>query len=68
MHGIVTSIIENIQVIVEDVHIRYEDERVSHDRIPFSIGIMLESFKLESMDEEWELEGGGKIRKIKEWF
>ncbi len=40
------------QVIVNDVHIRYEDTDADPSR-PFAIGLMLERMSAQSTDEDW---------------
>lgn len=47
----VTRIVENLQIFVDDIHIRYEDT-VSSER-PFSFGITLEGAHFQSADENW---------------
>ncbi|QQP35706.1 Uncharacterized protein FKW44_023998 [Caligus rogercresseyi] len=47
----ITTILENLQVHIRDVHIRYEDNVTSP--IPFSCGLLLESLSAETCDENW---------------
>ncbi|XP_071747088.1 intermembrane lipid transfer protein VPS13D [Lepeophtheirus salmonis] len=47
----ISSILENLQVHIQDVHIRYEDDFTSP--IPFSYGIVLDSLSAETCDENW---------------
>ena len=42
----------SIQVVVNDVHIRYEDSEADPAH-PFSIGILLERFSAQSTDKYW---------------
>jgi vacuolar protein sorting-associated protein 13A/C len=48
----VTAIVDNVQVTVKNIHIRYEDS-ISNPNHPFSLGITLESFDAVSTDENW---------------
>lgn len=41
-----------IQIIVNDVHIRYEDQDANPSR-PFTVGVMLENISAQSTDEDW---------------
>eukprot|EP00051_Salpingoeca_urceolata_P024411 m.428631 g.428631 ORF g.428631 m.428631 type:complete len:3311 (+) comp20233_c0_seq24:244-10176(+) len=50
---LVASIINNIQVRVENIHIRYEDA-TSNPGHPFAFGITLSSLSAESTNEKWE--------------
>jgi vacuolar protein sorting-associated protein 13A/C len=45
------AIINNIQVEIQNVHLRYED---NHNGIPFSLGVTLESAFARSTNEKWE--------------
>jgi hypothetical protein len=59
---IVTRIVENLQVFVNDIHIRYEDTVSSPN--PFAIGLTLESLHFQSADANWtpvEFESGREI-------
>jgi vacuolar protein sorting-associated protein 13A/C len=51
MDEMVTRIVENLQIFVDDIHIRYEDTVSSP--IPFSFGITLEGAHFQSADENW---------------
>eukprot|EP00731_Ephydatia_muelleri_P014885 Em0008g605a len=48
-----SNVIANLQVVVNDVHIRYEDAEADPAQ-PFSIGVRLERVSVESADENWE--------------
>ena len=54
------------QVVVNDVHIRYEDCDIDPVH-PFALGLMLESMAVQSTDEFWDAKfvtGGDKARKL----
>lgn len=51
MDEVVTRIVENLQIFVDDIHIRYEDT-VSSPK-PFSFGITLEGAHFQSADDNW---------------
>jgi len=46
-------IINNLQIYIDRVHIRYEDP-ISNPANPFVMGITLEQIHAETTDEEWE--------------
>ena len=50
--SLVTAIVDNVQVTVKNIHIRYEDS-ISDPGHPFAAGITLESFDAVSTDENW---------------
>lgn len=50
--SLVTAIVDNVQVTVKNIHIRYEDS-ISNSSHPFAFGITLESFDAVSTDENW---------------
>ena len=41
-----------LQIIVNDVHIRYEDQDADPSR-SFSVGVMVENISAQSTDEDW---------------
>ena len=41
----------NLQVIINDVHVRYEDS--SPGVSPFSLGVLVSSISVQSTDENW---------------
>ncbi|KAG0696639.1 Vacuolar protein sorting-associated protein 13D [Chionoecetes opilio] len=47
-----TNIIENIQLKIQDVHLRYEDERCFPNQV-FACGLTIDSLALQSSDEQW---------------
>lgn len=50
--GLVTNIIENLQLKINDVHIRYEDS-LTIDNLNFGCGIKIESLSAQSCDSNW---------------
>ncbi|BFZ60577.1 Vacuolar protein sorting-associated protein 13 [Saitoella coloradoensis] len=50
--SLVTKIIDNLQVVVKNIHIRYEDT-VSDPGHPFAVGATLSEFSAVSTDENW---------------
>jgi vacuolar protein sorting-associated protein 13A/C len=56
------KLLNNIQVTIKDVHIRYEDN-ISVPGHPFAVGVTLSSFSAVSVNENWEpafIEGSSK--------
>lgn len=51
--ALTTKIIDNLQVTIRNIHIRYEDA-ISTPGHPFALGITLEEFSAVSTDEKWE--------------
>ncbi|WFD25298.1 Vacuolar protein sorting-associated protein 13 [Malassezia nana] len=51
--SLVTRIVDNVQVTVRNIHIRYED-CLSNPEHPFSVGITLAELSAVSTDENWE--------------
>ncbi|KAI1002652.1 Vacuolar protein sorting-associated protein 13 [Podosphaera aphanis] len=51
--SLVTKIVDNLQITVKKIHIRYEDS-ISAPGHPFAIGITLREFSAISTDEEWK--------------
>lgn len=51
--SLVTKIVDNLQVTIKNIHIRYEDDSVFTDR-PYSLGLTLEELSAASTDENWE--------------
>jgi vacuolar protein sorting-associated protein 13A/C len=50
--SLVTAIVDNVQVTVKNIHIRYEDS-ISDPGHPFAAGLTLEGFDAVSTDEDW---------------
>lgn len=51
--GLVNRLVDNVQVSVQNVHIRYEDD-VSVPGHPFAVGLTLGGFTAVSTDAEWK--------------
>jgi vacuolar protein sorting-associated protein 13A/C len=49
---LITRIVDNLQIEITDVHVRYEDD-VTNPGSPFAIGITLEHLAGESTNENW---------------
>ncbi|KAI9141282.1 hypothetical protein BKA69DRAFT_1124929 [Paraphysoderma sedebokerense] len=49
---LVTKIIDNLQISINNIHIRYED-KISNPQHPFSVGITLAEFSAVSTDANW---------------
>lgn len=51
--SLVTKIVDNLQVTVKNIHVRYEDA-ISAPGHPFALGVTLEEFSAISTDGEWK--------------
>ncbi|KAF8254179.1 hypothetical protein K440DRAFT_652243 [Wilcoxina mikolae CBS 423.85] len=51
--SLTTKILDNLQITVKNIHIRYEDA-ISTEGHPFSLGFTLEEFSAISTNERWE--------------
>lgn len=51
--SLVTKIIDNLQITIKNIHIRYEDQ-TSVPRHPFSVGISLAELSAVSTNSEWD--------------
>lgn len=51
--SLVTKIVDNVQITVRNIHVRYEDS-ISNPQFPFSIGLTLAELSAVSTDENWE--------------
>ncbi|KMU76460.1 VPS13 protein [Coccidioides immitis RMSCC 3703] len=52
MQSLVTAIIDNIQVVIKNVHFRYEDS-IAVPGHPFALGLTLKELSAVSTDSEW---------------
>jgi vacuolar protein sorting-associated protein 13A/C len=52
IEGIGLKIADNVQVFVDNVHIRYEDD-VSNPEHPYAVGLIISDVHVESTDENW---------------
>ncbi|KIJ26914.1 hypothetical protein M422DRAFT_55307 [Sphaerobolus stellatus SS14] len=50
--SLVTKIVNNLQITVHNIHIRYEDNMSCPDH-PFAAGVTLAGFTAKSVDEDW---------------
>ena len=50
--SLVTTIVNNLQITVKNIHVRYEDS-ISAPGHPFALGVTLEEFSAISTDGEW---------------
>ena len=50
--SLITKIVDNLQITVRNIHIRYEDD-LSNPEHPFSAGLTLAEFSAVSTDSEW---------------
>lgn len=50
--SLVTKIVDNLQVEIKNIHVRYEDS-ISAPGHPFALGVTLEEFSAVSTDEGW---------------
>ncbi|KAM3559636.1 hypothetical protein MY1884_003345 [Beauveria asiatica] len=51
--SLVTKIVDNLQVTVKNIHVRYEDS-ISAPGHPFALGLTLEEFSAISTDSQWK--------------
>lgn len=51
--SLVTKIVDNLQVTIKNIHIRYEDDSVLTES-PYSLGLTLAELSASSTDENWE--------------
>jgi vacuolar protein sorting-associated protein 13A/C len=51
--SLVTKIVDNVQVSIKNIHVRYEDS-ISAPGHPFALGVTLEEFSAVSTDGEWK--------------
>lgn len=51
--SLTTAIIDNLQISVKNIHIRYEDS-ISAPGHPFAVGLTLRDFSAVSTDEDWK--------------
>ncbi|CUM64753.1 uncharacterized protein PRCAT00002364001 [Priceomyces carsonii] len=50
--SLITKIIDNLQVTIKDIHVRYEDDSV-YTETPYAIGLTLNELSAVSTDESW---------------
>lgn len=52
VNSLVTKIVDNLQVTVKNIHIRFEDRTSNKERL-FTIGILLKNLSVVSTDDNW---------------
>ncbi|TPX42076.1 hypothetical protein SeMB42_g05292 [Synchytrium endobioticum] len=53
VESLVTKIVNNLQMTVKNIHIRYED-KVTNPHFPFALGVTLSELSAVSTDENWQ--------------
>ena len=53
MDSMVTAIVDNLQVSIKNIHVRYEDS-IAAPGHPFALGLTLKEFSAVSTDENWQ--------------
>ncbi|KAJ3015263.1 hypothetical protein HKX48_004689 [Thoreauomyces humboldtii] len=53
MAQLITKIVDNVQISMKNIHIRYEDS-VSNPKCPFSVGVTMEELSAVSCNGNWE--------------
>lgn len=51
--SLVTKIVDNLQVTIKNIHVRYEDEGVLTDS-PYALGLTLDELSAVSTDDQWK--------------
>lgn len=54
MQSLITKIIDNLQVEIKGIHIRYEDVNCNFSKVPASIGLTLNELSAVSTDSQWK--------------
>lgn len=52
VNSLVGKIIDNLQIVIKNIHIRFEDQ-ISHSGAPFSLGLTLSNLSAVSTDADW---------------
>jgi vacuolar protein sorting-associated protein 13A/C len=53
LKSLTTKIIDNLQVTINNVHVRIENEDLEDDKATFSLGITLQSLLFNTTDQKW---------------
>jgi vacuolar protein sorting-associated protein 13A/C len=53
MDRLLNKIVDNIQVTVKNIHVRYEDN-YSYEKNPFSLGFTLKALSINTTNGDWE--------------
>ncbi|CCF60631.1 hypothetical protein KAFR_0L00240 [Kazachstania africana CBS 2517] len=54
MQSVITKVIDNLQVVIKNIHIRYEDTSCIYSKFPSSLGITLNEISAVSTDSDWK--------------
>jgi vacuolar protein sorting-associated protein 13A/C len=54
MKGMVTKIIDNLQIAIRNVHVRIENKDLEDPNATFSLGATLQSLDLNTTDKDWK--------------
>lgn len=52
MSALVAKIVDNLQVVIKNIHVRFEDNK-SNQNNPFSLGLTLSNLSAVSTDSNW---------------
>ncbi|VDK63042.1 unnamed protein product [Onchocerca ochengi] len=53
--SLVSAIVNNIQLILTNVHIRYEDDRTLPNNTPFACGVRIHNVSMQTTDSHWRV-------------
>ena len=53
MDKLVDTIVNNIQISIKSIHVRYEDKVTNPDH-PFAFGVMLKGLSAETTNSQWQ--------------
>ena len=54
MKGLITKIIDNLQINLQNVHVRIENEDLEDKQSTFSLGITLKQITFNTTDQQWK--------------
>uniref|UniRef100_A0A914C821 Vacuolar protein sorting-associated protein 13D n=1 Tax=Acrobeloides nanus TaxID=290746 RepID=A0A914C821_9BILA len=54
--SLISAVLNNIQLVLSNVHIRYEDDTTLHGRIPFNFGIRIQHLSVQTTNAFWKPE------------
>uniref|UniRef100_A0A7E4V616 Ricin B-type lectin domain-containing protein n=1 Tax=Panagrellus redivivus TaxID=6233 RepID=A0A7E4V616_PANRE len=54
--SLVSAVSNNIQLILSNVHIRYEDSRTMPDGVPFNFGVRIQHISIQTTNSQWKQE------------
>ncbi|SCU93408.1 LADA_0G02938g1_1 [Lachancea dasiensis] len=52
--SLVTKVVDNVQVSIKNIHVRYEDMENVFAEVPYSVGMTLSEISVVSTDENWQ--------------